>query len=323
MKKITYFYRNHKVGYSIKKVTDLYVNKIADKEVYEMPSQYASIRGILKNMYFTFKHRNKKGINHITGDVHYCIVPLMFCKTILTIHDTSAYDCAKGIKKTIIKYLWFKIPLALASKVVCISDCTKNAISKFTKRKDVVVIPNAVDPHLSYTPKEFNQECPNILMIGTNWNKNIERTICALKDLKCHITIIGKLNDSQKHILKTNKTDYNNKYNLSDEEINVEYQLSDIVSFCSVFEGFGMPIIEANAVGRVVITSNIAPMTEVGGESVIYVNPYSVQDINSAFKEIIDNQETRNNLIVLGRKNALRFNVNKIVNDYIKLYSSL
>mgnify|MGYP002516783736 FL=1 len=84
-----------------------------------------------------------------------------------------------------------------------------------------------------------------------------------------------------------------------------------------------MPIIEANAVGRVVITSNIAPMTEVGGESVIYVNPYSVQDINSAFKEIIDNQETRNNLIVLGRKNALRFNVNKIVNDYIKLYSSL
>ena len=48
--KITYFYRNHKAGYSIKKVSDLYVNQMEDKEVFEMPSQYASIKSILRNM---------------------------------------------------------------------------------------------------------------------------------------------------------------------------------------------------------------------------------------------------------------------------------
>ena len=47
--KITYFYRNHKAGYSIKKVSDLYVNQMEDKEVFEMPSQYASIKSILRS----------------------------------------------------------------------------------------------------------------------------------------------------------------------------------------------------------------------------------------------------------------------------------
>ena len=114
--KITYFYRNHKAGYSIKKVSDLFVNQIEDKEVFEMPSQYASPKSILKNMWYTFKHRNKTGINHITGDVHYCIIPLMFCKTVLTVHDACVYDNSRGLKKLIMKLFWFKLPLLLANR---------------------------------------------------------------------------------------------------------------------------------------------------------------------------------------------------------------
>ncbi len=321
--KITYFYRNRKVGYSIKKVADLYVNQMEDKEIYEMPSQYASMMSILKNMWFTFKHRNKKGINHITGDIHYCIIPLMRRKTVLTVHDTSAYDCAKGIKKILIKYLWFIIPLKLASKVICISNCTKTSLSRFAKRKDIVVIPNAVDSNFNYNPKEFNKANPNILLIGTSWNKNVESTIKALHGIDCLVTIIGKLNESQLSALKANNISYTNKFNLSDEEINTEYKRCDIVSFCSLYEGFGMPIIEANAIGRVVVTSNISPMTEVGGKSAIYVNPHSIQEIRTAFEEVIHNQELRKRLVALGIENAKRFCLNKIVNEHIELYNSL
>lgn len=320
---ITYFYRNHKVGFSIKKVADLYVNKMEDKEIYEMPSPYASMMSIFKNMWFTFKHRNKNGINHITGDIHYCIIPLMRCKTVLTVHDTSAYDCAKGIKKILIKYLWFIIPLKLASKVICISNCTKTSLSRFTKRKDIAVIPNAVDSNFSYTPKVFNKANPNILLIGTNWNKNIESTVKALHGIDCQVTIIGKLNNSQLSALKANNISYINKLNLSDEEINTEYKNCDIVSFCSLYEGFGMPIIEANATGRAVITSNISPMTEVGGKGAIYVNPLCIQEIRTAFIKVINNQEQRKRLVTLGLENAKRFCLNKIVKDYIKLYNSL
>lgn len=321
--KVTYFYRNHKVGFSIKKVADLYVNQMEDKEIYEMPSPYASMMSILKNMWFTFKHRNKSGINHITGDIHYCIIPLMHCKTVLTIHDTSAYDCANGIKKVLIKYLWFIIPLKLASKVTCISTSTKVSLSRFTKRTDIIVIPNAVDPSFTYTPKEFNEATPNILLIGTNWNKNVESTIKALNGINCQVTIIGNLNISQKKALELNNIKYVNKSNLTDEEIKTEYKNCDIVSFCSLFEGFGMPIIEANAVGRVVITSKLSPMTEVGGKGAIFVNPHSIEEMSSAFKEVIRNKELRKRLIALGLENIKRFSLRKIVNDYIELYNSL
>lgn len=84
-----------------------------------------------------------------------------------------------------------------------------------------------------------------------------------------------------------------------------------------------MPIIEANAIGRVVITSNISPMTEVGGKGAIYVNPHNIQEIKSAFVEAIHNQELRKQLVILGLENAKHFSLNKIVKEHIELYNSL
>lgn len=321
--KITYFYRNHKAGYSIKKVSDLYVNKMENKEVFEMPSQYASIKSILQNIWYTFKHRNKRGINHITGDIHYCIIPLMFCKTVLTIHDTCVYDRAKGFKKIIFKYFWYKIPLMLATKIVCISESTKHSIMRFTKRTDISIIYNAVDPHIHFSEKQFDTNFPKILLIGTNWNKNITRTLIALSVIKCHVTIIGELSKEHLETISRYNISYTNKTHLTDEEINAEYQNTDIVSFCSEYEGFGMPIIEANATGRIVITSNITPMTEIGGESAIYVNPYNIEEIRLAFKYIISNESIRSKHIELGINNIKRFNLNSIVEQYKNLYRTI
>ena len=320
---ITYFYRNHKAGYSIKKVSDLYVNQMEDKEIYEMPSPYASMMSILKNIWFTFKHRNKTGINHITGDIHYCIIPLMFCKTVLTVHDTVVYDNYKGLKKIILKYLWFKIPFLLATKIVCISENTKDSITRFTKRKDIMVIPNAVEPNYQFVPYTFNDKLPNILIIGTNWNKNIERTIDAISNIKCRLTIIGKLTKEQKEKLKNTKCSYSNKIDLSDEEIKMEYIHSDIVSFCSLYEGFGMPIIEGNAIGRPVITSNIAPMPALATGSALLVDPYNVKDIHDKITLYINNKELRQKNIGKGIENAKRYNCAIIANAYKYLYNSL
>lgn len=321
--KITYFYRNRKAGFSIKKVADLYVKQMEDKEVYEMPYPYASIISIWKNMLYTYKHRNKTGINHITGDIHYCIIPLMFCKTVLTVHDTVVYDNYKGIKKIILKYLWFKIPFLLASKIVCISENTKISIARFTKRKDILVIPNAVEADYHHVPYKFNDKLPNILIIGTNWNKNVERTIEAVSNIQCRLTIIGKLSEEQKEKLKKTRCLYSNKTNLNDEEIKQEYIHSDIVSFCSLYEGFGMPIIEGNAIGRPVITSNIPPMPNIAGGSAILVNPYNIKDIHNKIMLYITNRELRQRNIAKGLENAKKYNCTKIANSYKYLYNKL
>ena len=65
-----------------------------------------------------------------------------------------------------------------------------------------MVIPNAVEPNYQFVPYTFNDKLPNILIIGTNWNKNIERTIDAISNIKCRLTIIGKLTKEQKEKLK-------------------------------------------------------------------------------------------------------------------------
>ena len=320
---ITYFYRNHKVGYSIKKVSDLFVNKFEDKTIVEVPSPFASLLSILKNMYCAFENRNKKGINHITGDIHYCILPLMFCKTILTIHDCTQYDHTKGLKKIIIKYLWFVLPLKFATKVVCISESTRQAVRRFTKRDDILVITNAVDPTYKYVPKTFDANNVNILLIGTNWNKNIERTIQAVKDINCTLTIIGPLTNAQLEMLQKTNVKYINKKDLTDEQIHQEYVNCDIVSFCSLFEGFGMPIIEAQAVGRPVVTSNLAPMNEITGNGAMLVNPYDTNSVSNAIKKIISDERTRSSLIKHGMDNVEKFDLTSIVEQYKRLYKSL
>ena len=78
--------------------------------------------------------------------------------------------------------------------------------------------------------------------------------------------------------------------NLSNEEIKKKYEDCDILTLVSTYEGFGMPIIEANRVGRPVITSNILSMPEVAGEAACLVNPFDIENIN--FLRIINDAES-------------------------------
>lgn len=114
-----------------------------------------------------------------------------------------------------------------------------------------------------------------------------------------------------------------NLADLTDAEIIQEYNKADIISFCSEYEGFGMPIIEANATGRAVITSNLPPMTEIGGKAAYYVNPFNVDNIRQNIIKIINDDKTRNEHIVLGLENTKRFSLSNIVAQYKELYNSI
>lgn len=320
---ITFFHRNLKAGYSINKVTQTIVSSIYEKEEYFMPHAGASIYDLLCNLFFTYKHRNKSGINHVTGDVHYVIISLIGCKTVLTIHDTVLLDYHHFplLKRVIVEWLWFRIPLKFATKVVCISEQTRKSVQKYTRRKDIEVIHNAVDPSFKrYKKDDFHNQ---ILFIGTNPNKNLERSFEALKGLQCHISIIGKLSPSQIDSLRVNKISYENKVGLSDSELIEEYKRTDLISFISLFEGFGMPIVEANAIGRPVITSNIPVLNEVANNSAVFVNPYDINDIRDGYKEILTNKALREEIVKKGLINAERFNAKRIVKEWKRLYEAI
>jgi len=326
--KITYFHRHPKAGFSMGKVSQTYIQEIEKKwnvrQLY-VPCYRATPANCFRNIAFIFLNRNKNGINHITGDIHYGILALIGCKSVLTVHDTCGMENKNPIKKFLLSLLWYKIPLFLATKIVCISEKTRNDLLKIINRKDISVIYNAVDPLFLPVQREFNKKTPIVLIIGTGWNKNLSNTVLALCNIACHLRIIGRLSSEQKILLEKNNIDYSNQCNLTDLEIVKEYNNCDIVSFCSVFEGFGMPPIEGNAVGRAVLTSKIEPMLEVVGDSdsALFIDPKDANSIREGFLTIIHDDLLRSKRIQNGYKNTERFNAKNIANKYVELYNIL
>ena len=83
------------------------------------------------------------------------------------------------------------------------------------------------------------------------------------------------------------KTDYSFASNLSDNDLLKEYQNADIINFPSCHEGFGMPIIEGQAVGRIVVTSNIEPMISVANNGAAICDPYNIESIRNTYIRVI------------------------------------
>lgn len=269
--------------------------------------------------------RQGSTINHITGEVHFLNFLMRRRHVILTIHDCGVIRRKTGFAKKIVNWLYLSGPVKRASVITAVSEETKKEIVSYTncKPEKIKVIPVFVDPRYLPMPKKFNKLNPTILHIGTGPNKNLLRLIEALAGLECFLVIIGKLSDDYLNALAQYKIAYRNEYNISHDRLNQVYNECDILSFVSTFEGFGMPIIEANSVERVVVTSNISSMPEVAGDSGCLIDPFDIRSIRNGFIKVIENDQYREQLIELGRKNKLRFEVSKIANMYLDVYKQV
>ena len=110
---------------------------------------------------------------------------------------------------------------------------------------------------------------------------------------------------------------------LTDRELVEAYRRCDMVVFASLYEGFGLPILEAQAMGRPVITSNFGAMREAAGEGALLVDPYSVEAIREAVLRITREPALREDLIAKGRENAERFRAEAVAARYAELYRRL
>jgi len=161
------------------------------------------------------------------------------------------------------------------------------------------------------------------LQMGTKPNKNLARVIESLQGLSIHLRIVGKLDSHQATQLPTSGLDYSNVANLSDEQVVAEYQRCDLLLFASTFEGFGLPIVEAQATGRPVVTSNVWSMPEVGGDAVCLVDPLDVASIRAGVLRVIGNAQYRMQLVRLGFENVKRYRRDRIASIYACIYHEL
>ena len=283
--------------------------------------------GLFKRLCNAIYCINKQGdINHITGDIHYVASFLSKRKTILTILDCGMLHQTTGLKHKILKWFWFDIPIKKASIITAISEATKKDIINFIGKIDnkIKVIYVCINDIFQQKNKVFDQGCPQILQIGTAPNKNLVRLIPALKNIPCKLVIVGKIGEDILQLLAENALKYELiDWRLTDQEIVYKYEESDVVSFVSTLEGFGMPIVEANAIGRVVVAGNNSSMPEIGSNAAHFVDACNESSITAGFKSVIQDSNYREQLINNGFRNKVRFEIKNLANQYAKLYDSL
>ncbi|MBX7206348.1 MAG: glycosyltransferase family 4 protein [Bacteroidia bacterium] len=329
MIKVAHFTRKPRPlgNFSIETYFGIIREQLRDKVSIEViQSRYLS-NGLLKRIYNSIEAAlHQKDVNHVLGDVTFLATFLKKCKTITTFLDCNVLATSSGIKHKIIKFFWFKIPVLRSGYITTISDATRQELIKYTgcPSEKIRVIYVSISEKFQQNEKPFNSRIPSILQIGTAPNKNINRLVEAIREIPCRLTIIGKVDDELKAKLK----DYNIQHllvetHLTEEEVITYYQQCDIVSFVSTYEGFGMPIVEANAIGRCVITGNTTSMPEVAANAACVVDPFSISEIADGLKKIINNNVYRAELINNGYKNAERFNKKVIAEQFLNLYTEV
>lgn len=265
------------------------------------------------------------GIHHILGDVHYVALGTNWATTILTVHDCGFAFHANPVKRALLRFLWLSVPVRLSTKVTAVSNKTKREIISLTRvdADKIVVIPDCISDAFQYAPKSFQVKRPVILQVGTRPNKNVVRLIQALEGIPCELHIVGKVTSEIEEALQTYQVSAKVSLDLSLSELVDAYRCCDIVSFVSTYEGFGMPIVEANAVGRAVITSSIEPMVSVSGGSVALADPYSASAIRDSIKRLIEDGAWRDELVRKGLLNAKLYRSEVVSLRYQRLYDEV
>lgn len=323
---IVYFFRKPSpVFHSIEKLFSAIIENLPNKTARIHYAQKVS-QGLLNRISIGLDARKNQGqINHITGDIHYIALFLKRKNTILTIHDIGSIKSGSYLKRKLIRLIWFYLPIRAVRLVTVISEFTKKELLAEIKinPNKIIVIPNCYPSVYHFEEKIPSCEKPSILQIGTKSNKNLERLVEALFGIECKLLIIGKLTDPQIVLLQNYQIDFENHFDVSESEMVQFYQRSHLLAYVSTYEGFGMPVVEANAVGLPVLASNIEPIISVAADAALLVNPFNLNDIREGILKLINDVEFCKILVSKGFDNAKKYHPGKIVNDYLKVYESI
>lgn len=265
-------------------------------------------------------------------------VPLICnSKIICTIQDITPLLDKKLFSYIIRKYIKFRIfwSLKRSDYIIFTSNFTKKETLKiFPFIKYYSVIPLGIEiKKINTKIKIDHKELKYFLIVGRKKNnKNIKNMLIAFsrisKKNNIHLFILGKEDKYDKFINKFSKE--NNLTNnihfkgfVSDEELSQYYSNSLGLIYASLYEGFGLPILEAMGNSCPVITSNTSSMPEVAGNAAILVNPYEIDDIKNAIQSLCEDINLRNKLIDRGLENYKRFSYNNAAEKTLLVLNKL
>jgi len=270
-------------------------------------------------------------------------------KTIITCHDVLAIRAGLGFKDTycyatksgqVLQRIILNA-LCTAKKLATVSEFTLNQLleidNKPERTKKWITIHNALSTKFQPSAENQIQELYQkyhqlknkeiILHVGSDLErKNRKLLINMIHELRNEwngiLVLAGeKLNDELLSLIE--KLEVSDRIlhieNPSDSEIVTLYSICKAMIFPSYSEGFGWPIIEAQACGSPVITTNKAPMMdEVGGKAALYADPDDPRAFVAQFRKF-EQEKFRDEIIKLGYENARRFDFDKTILQYVEL----
>ncbi|MEA1887954.1 MAG: glycosyltransferase family 1 protein [Bacteroidota bacterium] len=264
-------------------------------------------------------------------------------KTIVTVHDLI-YMRYPGLYKVIDRNIYFGKTIHACKNsdhIVAISEQTKADIVFFTGTdpKKISVIYQDCHPSFYKAPDEDKKEelrkkysLPSayLLYIGTiEERKNLLSIIKALEisRLDIPLVVVGKKTSYYKkvssYISRNNIKNIRVLDTMNNEDLPALYRMAACFIYPSVFEGFGIPIIEALVSGVPVITSIGSCFREAGGPGSLYVDPTEPEELSEAIVSVINDKSRSDQMISKGKEYAQKFRAELIAEQYISLYRSV
>ncbi|MFN8674327.1 MAG: glycosyltransferase family 1 protein [Candidatus Sericytochromatia bacterium] len=261
-------------------------------------------------------------------------------KYLTTIYDLIHINTDEyGILYKIYYEIFVKRNLLKSDEIITISKNSKKDIENWIKRKDIHNIYLGVD-------KKFTQgvgisdffyknelDINNyILYVGNNRKtKNLRRLLEAYFFARLEVENIPPLVltcESDTYIdayIQDHGLSENIKFvgNISDNDLIFLYYYSTFFIFPSLYEGFGLPVLEAMSCGSPVATSMVSSIPEIGGTSVMYFDPYNIKSIKDVIVEMVLSSELREKFSLKGLEQAKKFNLSEMANQTYKVYEKV
>jgi len=302
-----------------------------DSESYEIPKQ---VRDDIEK---------KEKLDIFFSPTHYLPIYSPFLSAI-SIMDLSYIHFPQLFKKRDLYQLkfWTKLSVRKAKIIFTISNASKSDIIKIygvPKKKVAVTYPGIKEENIKHealsmkdVKDKYGIEGEYILFVGTlQPRKNIKKLIEAFSKLSTfnsqlstlNLVVVGKKGWMYEEILGApKKFGIEDKVKfldfVTDEELQALYKNALCFILPSLYEGFGLPVLEAMQNGCPVITSNISSLPEAGGDAALYVDPQDVNDIADKIQKVISNQKLRDDMMEKGYKQVKKFSWEKTARETLK-----
>ena len=284
----------------------------------------------------------------VTHFFNFCIPPGVYGRKIVTIHDMALHRFSDTIrlKTKIMLKLNLKNSIKRADAIIAVSEFTKSEIQNFynVPSEKIYVVPNGIDIvkfHPNYTEEEkkfvkakYGITGEYFLYMGNiEPRKNLIRLIKAFihaqkeyGDIFPKLIIGGAkgwLYEEIYELIEENKDCVKTIGYVSDEDVPILMSAAKVFCFVSLYEGFGMPVLEAMACGTPVLTSNNSALKEIAGEVAVKVNPMDIASISSGLLQLYRNEELRNDCRQQGINRVKEYSWEKAAHKLYNVYEAV